>query len=322
MCSTNSEANEADVKIAEQLMEMDISEKNVSSPASAAEKDYIGMVLPYEILTKITTFLGNGHDSLEALSFTSKRMANRIKPILMEKRRKLFDAFIAFVNSSVQCLSANFLDECVLLLSKSEKYLKRVLRTNEHLSLRSHNLPMRRLSFVLLGVGDSICDENRFSLEARAHQLLAIARLHCYKFSNFYANCFPHLLSKFGRENGLGEQSCTKLEQALAYSLFKDFMRKYQILSKFTDVIWPQGMSDEAKKQMAKDYGEKNSATAKNPCSKPRRMGRMFEMRVYGRVGNPHTAKPRREYTWRYRPYKAHYDYDDYYSDGSVDFYY
>uniref|UniRef100_A0A914I3K4 F-box domain-containing protein n=1 Tax=Globodera rostochiensis TaxID=31243 RepID=A0A914I3K4_GLORO len=316
MCSSSSTGSDSDAKISEQLSAININEK--------ASVDFFGSVLPTEILVKIFDFLDNDHDSLEALHFTSKRMAIRVKPFLMSKRKKILDAFIDFLNlniikedlfnemftgSSSRVDSVNFLDNCALLLLESEKYLKRVLRTNEYLSLSAHNLPVAQLSNVLLGVGGSVCDEDQLSREERALGLLTIARRHCYKFSIFYDRLTADLQQQYVRV--LKENTRTKLEQALAYLIFKNFMYKYPLLTKFTDVIWPAGMAENVKVQLAKEYAEKNKKTAK--FSKSRCMGRMYEMRTHGRVGNPYTTKPVHIRVLRQRrPYARDY-YGDFY---------
>uniref|UniRef100_A0A914I2T6 F-box domain-containing protein n=1 Tax=Globodera rostochiensis TaxID=31243 RepID=A0A914I2T6_GLORO len=306
MCSSNSAGSDSDAKISEQLSAININEK--------ASVDYFGSVLPTEILVKIFDFLDNDHDSLEALHFTSKRMAIRVKPFLMAKRKKLLDAFVDFLNlniiekdvlhnemftgSSSRVESVNFLGNCALLLLESEKYLKRVLRTNEYLSLSAHNLPVAQLSNVLLGVSGSVCDEDQLSREERAFKLLAIARRHCYKFSIFYDRLTADLQLQY------------------------NFMYNYPMLSKFTDVIWPAGMAENVKVQLAKEYAEKNKKTAK--FSKTRRMGRMYEMRTHGLVGNPYTTKPVHIRVRRQIPYYHRYcddsDYEHDYYDYEDDY--
>ncbi|KAI3416189.1 hypothetical protein GPALN_005733 [Globodera pallida] len=162
MCSSSSTGSDSDAKVSEQLSAININEK--------ASVDYFGSVLPTEILVKIFDFLDNDHDSLEALHFTSKRMVIRIKPFLMAERKKLLDAFVDFLNlntiekegaflDEIGDSRVSFLDNCALFLHESEKYLKRVLRTNEYLSLSAHNLPVAQLSNVMIGVGGSVCDE-------------------------------------------------------------------------------------------------------------------------------------------------------------------
>uniref|UniRef100_A0A183C4I3 F-box domain-containing protein n=1 Tax=Globodera pallida TaxID=36090 RepID=A0A183C4I3_GLOPA len=171
MCPAISAGFDSAAKISEQLSASNISER--------ASVDYFGSVLPTEILVKIFDFLDNDHDSLEALHFTSKQMAIRVKPFLMAKRKKILDAFVDFLNlniieedlfnemptgSSSRVGSVHFMDNCAFLLLESEKCLKSVLRINEYFSLRAHNLPMRLRSFVLLGVGGSINDEGKFNI--------------------------------------------------------------------------------------------------------------------------------------------------------------
>ncbi|KAI3416188.1 hypothetical protein GPALN_005733 [Globodera pallida] len=292
MCSSSSTGSDSDAKVSEQLSAININEK--------ASVDYFGSVLPTEILVKIFDFLDNDHDSLEALHFTSKRMVIRIKPFLMAERKKLLDAFVDFLNlntiekegaflDEIGDSRVSFLDNCALFLHESEKYLKRVLRTNEYLSLSAHNLPVAQLSNVMIGVGGSVCDEDQLSREERAFKLLKIARRHCYKFSIFYDRLTANLQQQY------------------------NFMYKYPALSKFTDVIWPAEMAENVKVQLAKEYAEKNKKTAK--FSKSRCMGRMYEMRTHGRVGNPYTTKPvhiRVRRQGRRRPYARDY-YEDFY---------
>uniref|UniRef100_A0A183CMN6 Mab-21 domain-containing protein n=1 Tax=Globodera pallida TaxID=36090 RepID=A0A183CMN6_GLOPA len=150
---------------------------------------------------------------------------------------------------------------------------------------------------------------DQLSREERAFKLLKIAQRHCYEFSIFYDRLTANLQLQYA--DFLNENACTKLEQALAYLIFKNFMYKYPALSRFTDVIWPAEMAEDVKVQLAKEYAEKNKKTAK--FSKSRCMGRMYDMRTHGCVGNPYTTKPVHMRVRRQRPYFRYYDeYSDY----------
>jgi hypothetical protein len=66
-------------------------------------------------------------------------------------------------------------------------------------------------------------------------------------------------------------------------------MQKYPALSKFTTVQWPEGMPQEQRCKLAKEYAQKNEA--ENIRKRPTRKGRMFQMRMNGNVGHPNTKK-------------------------------
>jgi hypothetical protein len=66
-------------------------------------------------------------------------------------------------------------------------------------------------------------------------------------------------------------------------------MRKYPASSKFTSVQWPEWMSDEQHRHLAKEYAYKNEA--KSVRKPPTRKGPMFDMRQSGEVGNSNIKK-------------------------------
>jgi hypothetical protein len=77
--------------------------------------------------------------------------------------------------------------------------------------------------------------------------------------------------------------SSSKINFFFAKKMFiQKFMRKYPGLSKFTSVQWPEGMAEEQRRQMAKEYAGKNRVGRRST-----RQGRMYEMREKGTVDNP-----------------------------------